>query len=589
MFREKCQEWNFVKNIPRKLAGKLTRIADERKPKRTEFRLGPRKWTTAEIKRKCERGPKNSDAQIRGKYERPGKAIEGHCVANSAVESLELPSSLIYRTPTVSPVVQNSLVRQNSISITNSPARYFYTTSAMPVGAWTPEVPSPVIAHSRPWTPFNVASPRVAASSWAPYSSPKQPSLFQGRMLPPPPVPFTTASFPWQKSMPTTRPLLHSLHVPTTQGSLQDLKNKRSGVLRLVEEGNFDLAMERLRVVISGFETLLSSTHHLMMEASYELAELLGSNDNMGEANSLLDWLGSELVSGHGLRSERVILHYVKVVKLLRSRSRDEDARLLVCKILDVWDRNYPCPAPKIPGSLAENAVLTGISTTDMKTIFREPVDESDADVQLRLVEMLLSITNDLSSELESELMRIASYCESSKMMPQTIHARHCLSRFYAATNMKEEAMEVLDAVIPVLEQALGFDESGAPSLHLLQYCWSLAFAYYDLDNLGKCEDVLEITTAALERHTHPHGPVPTIAFVNFPFAAGVMWQKKYSWELAEPWYERALLNAIKHLEKSHEKTAVLEKTLRDRSPPSTHGDVLDRSLLSDSQSIWDF
>lgn len=71
MFKEKCQEWNFVKNIPRRLAGKLMRIADERKPKGTEFRLGPRKWTTADIKRKCERGPKNGDSQIRGKYGYP--------------------------------------------------------------------------------------------------------------------------------------------------------------------------------------------------------------------------------------------------------------------------------------------------------------------------------------------------------------------------------------------------------------------------------------------------------------------------------------------------------------------------------------
>ena len=67
MFKDKCQEWNFVKNLPHKLTGKLLRIADERKPKGTVFELGPRKWTTAEIKRKSERGLRNNDPQIRGK------------------------------------------------------------------------------------------------------------------------------------------------------------------------------------------------------------------------------------------------------------------------------------------------------------------------------------------------------------------------------------------------------------------------------------------------------------------------------------------------------------------------------------------
>lgn len=515
--------------------------------------------------------------------------LQGPGIAKPIAESPELPSNLTYRTPTVSPVVQNSLMRQRSMSIPNSPARLFYTTSAMPVRAWAPEVPGPVNAHSRPWTPFNTASPRVSASSWAPIHSPRQPSLFQGRMLPPPPpLPLVTASFPWQKTMPTNRLLLHSLQPSTTQSSLQDLKNKRSSALRLLQEGEVDHAIERLRVVISGFGTLLSPTHHLTVDATHELAELLGSHNNMGEASSLLDWLGSEIVSGHGLRSERAILHYVKVVKLLRSWSRDEDARLLLCKIADVWNKDLPCPAPKIPGSLAGDAMLAGIPATDIQKLFREPVDESDADVQLQLVDLLLSSTNDLSCELEDELRRITSYCESGQMTPQTIHARHCLSRFYAAGRMKEKAMEVLDAVIPMLEKALRFDECAAPSSHLLQHCRALAFAYYDLDDLVKCEDVLELTTAGLERYTHPHGPVPQIAIVNFPFAAGIMWQKRHSWELAEPWIERALLNAIKGLGKSHEKTIMLERTLKDRTTPSKNGDILSRTMTDDRKTMWE-
>lgn len=55
MYKDKFSEWGFKKNLNRKLAGKLIRVADERKPKKTEFRVGPKTWTTDEINKKCRR------------------------------------------------------------------------------------------------------------------------------------------------------------------------------------------------------------------------------------------------------------------------------------------------------------------------------------------------------------------------------------------------------------------------------------------------------------------------------------------------------------------------------------------------------
>ncbi|KAH7325775.1 Clr5 domain-containing protein [Stachybotrys elegans] len=56
MYKERFQDWGFVKKISHKVARKLSRIADERKPKETEFRLGRRTWTANEIKKKYSRG-----------------------------------------------------------------------------------------------------------------------------------------------------------------------------------------------------------------------------------------------------------------------------------------------------------------------------------------------------------------------------------------------------------------------------------------------------------------------------------------------------------------------------------------------------
>jgi hypothetical protein len=67
MYKDKFQEWGFMKNISHRVAGKLSRIADERKPKDTEFWLGPKRWTAYEIKRKLERNGKDETQAPDGK------------------------------------------------------------------------------------------------------------------------------------------------------------------------------------------------------------------------------------------------------------------------------------------------------------------------------------------------------------------------------------------------------------------------------------------------------------------------------------------------------------------------------------------
>jgi len=69
MYKEKFQEWEFFKYIPRGIVGKLLRIADERKPKSTEFVHGGRIWTSEEIKKKDEkRRPQNEAQGTAGKF-----------------------------------------------------------------------------------------------------------------------------------------------------------------------------------------------------------------------------------------------------------------------------------------------------------------------------------------------------------------------------------------------------------------------------------------------------------------------------------------------------------------------------------------
>lgn len=68
MYKEKFAEWGLVKNLSRKVAAKLCRVADERKPKDTKFVLGPKTWSADDIRRKWDRANRDDDPPHLGKF-----------------------------------------------------------------------------------------------------------------------------------------------------------------------------------------------------------------------------------------------------------------------------------------------------------------------------------------------------------------------------------------------------------------------------------------------------------------------------------------------------------------------------------------
>lgn len=68
MYKEKFAEWRLVKNLSRRVSGKLCRVADERKPKDTKFVLGPKTWSADEVRRKWDRANRDGDQFHLGKF-----------------------------------------------------------------------------------------------------------------------------------------------------------------------------------------------------------------------------------------------------------------------------------------------------------------------------------------------------------------------------------------------------------------------------------------------------------------------------------------------------------------------------------------
>jgi hypothetical protein len=94
MYKEKFQEWEFFKYIPRAIVGKLLRIADERKPKSTEFEHCGRIWTCEEIKKKDDKRKGQPEAHVgaAGRCAKPERILRWFD-AMFRVDDLQVPQS----------------------------------------------------------------------------------------------------------------------------------------------------------------------------------------------------------------------------------------------------------------------------------------------------------------------------------------------------------------------------------------------------------------------------------------------------------------------------------------------------------------
>ncbi|KAK5633983.1 hypothetical protein RRF57_009697 [Xylaria bambusicola] len=418
-----------------------------------------------------------------------------------------------------------------------------------------------ILDRRPPWIPSisNILHP--SSGPWRPSSSPVRGSsatfhsthLHLPQTLPP--------VFPWTASSNIRNdPLNDFVTKSKWEGkSLRDLQELRLQSLEVASTGKFDQAIPKLRTVVMGLQYLLAPTHEYTAVATYDLAKILGDNNEMNEADAVLNWINRSIVKKYGLRSEVAVMHYLKVVELLRSWLREEDAELLMYKVAELWNQQNTDEVPTMPGSTLAFAPPTTVPEADIKLLFRDPIKtEDDVHIQIRFIEILLPLRTASQLDLEDIGRNILGYCEENELLIPLLRARSCLSKIYESRSMNERATEILDGALPAIQHHLHVSET--IDQPVLRSCRELAFRYLDLDNRRKCEDLLEMAADFFEMRV-PESQRSQTA-INYLISIGCEWQRRLSWKAAAPWFERAFLSSIKHLGESHCKTKLLEKTL---------------------------
>jgi hypothetical protein len=202
------------------------------------------------------------------------------------------------------------------------------------------------------------------------------------------------------------------------------------------------------------------------------------------------------------------------------------------------------------------------LEAADVRVRFEETLaDEDDGEIQLRLVQVLMSSNNAPAVNLEHVLQKLINWFEANDLLIPGIRTRSCLAKYYNSVSLISRGKETLDGALPAMEEH--FRLSDSLTLRCLRSYRQVVFVYHDLECHAKCEDVLELTADTLECKEPSHHNEGMI--VSFLVVVSNEWQKRADWEVAAPWLERALVNCIQRFGKSHSKTKILEEALKER------------------------
>ncbi|KAK7975729.1 Mediator of RNA polymerase II transcription subunit 31 [Apiospora arundinis] len=513
LYKQKFHEWGWVKNLPQSWTPKMVRLAEERRPKDTVFQLGPKKWTMQEIKRKREKG-----------------------IDDIEFDSPSLPSELILRTPTLTSPLLSQISLGGGRHLSQSPLLQIRATP-------------------RPWSPVFLPPlsqlPRRGSIHILPSIS--------GQMAPPSMGPPERSNYPWLSFNANASRQTGLLSPPTHHApfripgrSLDDLNQQRDHSKSLMREGQFGEAIEKLNEILMGYQHLLTPTHEQTMETAYLLVEALKQDDRADEADSVLNWLGKEIVQRYGIQSQQSVNHFTRVINLLRAWLRNKAADLLVWRLTEELAANKGS-ASNVPSIHGFDQGIRPIGTLDgsiLEALFSPPRNANQVDTHLRLAELLIDGKPEAYHTLETALKNDIAFLQQENTTAsgdsvignpvRQMKARHLLARLHLLSKKNDEADEIFKSVEDIVKSHTRHIQGSAIDMSFVREAAKFGFLRpYE----GKGDELLELLACYLEDSEQAVGKKEVA--IAFSIHVGLTLQH-LDWSLADGWFQRALALSIR-------------------------------------------
>ncbi|KAF4448332.1 rhomboid family protein [Fusarium austroafricanum] len=327
----------------------------------------------------------------------------------------------------------------------------------------------------------------------------------------------------------------------TSLSQLNELLNAASHAASI---GNVNEANADFRDAVSGFRFKLSPTHDETLKAAYLYACFYAKSGLMDKANAVLNWMSEHHVSKWGPRHDNVYLHYARMVELFRCWGRQEDAEVLVYKLLDdETDEDV-----NILTAASESQQRQPIMDTDLHRAFPETDDPDSISQQLNRIDIaIMSNIKGLNDVLEVMIRHCEAKPDDLAMALQACRAKCALAKWHSNTGHTEQIHHHLKSARTSIAPFLSIQEEPI-SRATLKAVTSLAYQFFDETDSSSCDDLLEEVITSLEARCQIFKDEANdkVFLLDFVQNIAFHFHEVSSWETCRYWVERGMGLAIR-------------------------------------------
>lgn len=322
----------------------------------------------------------------------------------------------------------------------------------------------------------------------------------------------------------------------TTLSQLHDLLKE---AFREAAAGNTNEANAAYRDTVSGFRFKLSPTHDETLSAAYLYACFYAKSGEMEKADAVLNWMSGHHIKKWGPRHDNSYLHYARMIELFRSWGRQEDADILIYKLLDdETDEGV---------NLLEIGLGTSVpgepTSIDLNGSFSETDNPESIDQQLNKINLAL-ISN--IKGLDDALEVIIRHCEGKprdlQMSLRACRAKCALSKWHSNAGNYGQVSALLESAMKTITPFLTVEEEPM-SRKTIETAKALAYQLLEIKDESSCNAVLEEIVSCLEARsqTFECDENDKAFLLDLVLTFGFHYHEVASWDRCRYWVERGL------------------------------------------------
>lgn len=293
----------------------------------------------------------------------------------------------------------------------------------------------------------------------------------------------------------------------------------------------------------------------------------------MNKADAVLNWMSNHHVKKWGPRHDNAYLHYARMIELYRTWGRQEDAELLVYKLLDDETDEGVNLLDLGNESSAQRAM-----PINLDTLFPETDDPQSMSQQLNKLDLaMISNINGLDNVLEVIIRHCEAKPHDLDVSLQACRAKCALAKWHNNAGNGEQAFNLLKGARISITHFITVNEEPM-SLTTIQTVKTLAYHFLKMKDESSCNAVLEDVVCSLDARCQvlDCDVNERALLLDFVLTVAFHFHEVASWDKCRYWVERGYglairMHGIRSLEARRFKKILDKEDFDMRSSISVH------------------